>query len=78
MPSNTSDKTSDYDHIQLAMVGTTKESQLIGAIGCFSREIERNYRLNKLSDEEVVRIAHYACDVFKDIAHKYSSIISLF
>lgn len=64
-----------YDHIQLAMVGITKESQLIGAIGCFSREIERNYRLNNLSDEELVRIAHYACDVFEDLARKYSSIV---
>ena len=65
-----------YDHIQLAMIGITKESQLIGAIGCFGREIERNYRLNNLSEEEVVRIAHYACDVFKDIARKYSSVTS--
>ena len=76
MPSNTSDKTSDYDYIQLAMVGITKESQLIGAIGCFGREIERIYRVDSfLSEEAVVRIAHYACDVFKDIARKYSSAI---
>ena len=79
MSSNTNDKTSDHDYIQLAMIGTTKESQLIGAIGCFGKEIERTYRIDSnLSKEAVVRIAHYACDVFKDIAHKYSSIISLF
>lgn len=76
MPSNTSDKTSDYDYIQLAMVGITKESQLIGAIGCFGREIERTYRIDSnLSKEGVVRIAHYACDVFEDLARKYSSAI---
>lgn len=76
MPSNTSDKTSDHDYIQLAMIGTTRESQLIGAIGCFGKEIERTYRIDSnLSEEAVMRIAHYACDVFEGLARKYSSAI---
>lgn len=75
MPSNANDKTSDYDYIQLAMIGITKESQLIGALGCFGREIERAYRTDSnLSKEGVVRIAHYACDLFKDIARECSSV----